>query len=136
MYALCEAYYQTLAGVVEATDADIIGHFDIITKFNEGGALFEEANERYVRAWQLCADTLLESGALFEINTGAIARGYRTAAYPAPAIMAYLKERGARFILSGDAHSTEGIGFRFEDYENALENDTALFEPKRKREER
>ena len=43
LYALIEEYYRTLARVVEKTGADIIGHFDLIAKFNEGGALFDEA---------------------------------------------------------------------------------------------
>ena len=116
MLALCERYFETVADVVEKTGADIIGHFDLITKFNENGALFDTANERYIRAWQHSADKLLKTGVPFEINTGAIARGYRTSPYPAPDIIAYLKAHGAAFILSGDAHSTEGIGYRFEEY--------------------
>ena len=121
MIELCRCYYETVADVVAKTGADIIGHFDLITKFNENGALFDTNDERYIHAWRQSADRLLKTGAVFEINTGAIARGYRTAPYPAPDIIAYLKARGATFILSGDAHSTDDIGYRFEDYEYLLD---------------
>ena len=60
------------------------------------------------------ADALLTTGKPFEINTGAISRGYRTDAYPSREIRTYLKERGARFILSSDAHRKEHICFGFD----------------------
>ncbi len=116
IYAYVEAYYRQLAQVQEATGCGVIGHFDIVTKFNEGGALFDENHPRYVTAWQAAADTLLRSGALFEINTGGLARGWRSVPYPAPPILAYLIAGGARFLLSGDAHRPDGLGFGFEEW--------------------
>lgn len=38
-YAFAEDYYTLERDVVDRTGADIIGHFDLITKFNEGDAL-------------------------------------------------------------------------------------------------
>jgi len=114
LYALIEAYYRAVAGVAEATGCGIIGHFDLITKFNEGGALFDESHPRYVRAWQAAADALLPCGALFEINTGAIARAKRSVPYPAAPILDYLIARGARFLLSGDAHAGAGLAYGFD----------------------
>ena len=114
LYALAEAYYESVARVQAVTGCGIVGHFDLVTKFNEGGALFDETHPRYVAAWRQAADALLRTGALFEINTGAIARGYRTAPYPAADILDYLIAHGARFLLSGDAHSPSGLCFDFE----------------------
>lgn len=113
LYALAEAYYESVARVQTVTGCGIVGHFDLVTKFNEGGALFDETHPRYVAAWRQAADALLRTGALFEINTGAIARGYRTAPYPAAEILDYLIAHGARFLLSGDAHSPSGLCFDF-----------------------
>ena len=114
MYALCEAYYQTVAEVVNKTNCDIIGHFDLVSKFNEGNRLFDEHHPRYTAAWQAAADKLLQSGKPFEINTGAISRGYRSVPYPAPEIQDYLAAHGAKFILSGDAHSADTLCFQFD----------------------
>lgn len=122
VYAMIEKYYETEASVVEATGADIIGHLDLITKYNaggEGGAkgeLFDEGHPRYVAAWQKAVDKLIESGALFEINTGGMSRGYRTDAYPAKPICDYIAAKGGRFILSSDSHKTETLCSRFSDY--------------------
>ena len=109
LYAFAEAYFRHVERLPEATGCGVIGHFDIVAKFNEGGALFDENDPRYVAAWRKAADTLLESGALFEINTGAITRGWRSVPYPAPPILDYLIARGARFLLSGDAHRPDGL---------------------------
>lgn len=113
-YAVAESYYKSVALVAEKTGCDIIGHFDLITKFNENGALFDENNPRYIAAWKAAADELLKSGKVFEINTGAISRGYRTAPYPSDAIKKYISENGGKFILSSDAHSTDTIAYEFE----------------------
>ena len=59
-YALAERYYQTLADVVNRTHADIIGHFDLIKKFNAGNRFFDENHPRYIAAWQAAADALLQ----------------------------------------------------------------------------
>lgn len=115
-YAAAESYYKSVARVAEKTNCDIIGHFDLITKFNEGGALFDENNPRYVAAWKSAVDELLKSGKVFEINTGGISRGYRTEPYPAEAIKKYISENGGKFILSSDAHSTDTIAYEFEKY--------------------
>ena len=83
MFALAEAYYETVSRVVEVTKCDIIGHFDLVTKFIEQDPAFDTRDPRYVKAWQQAADILLKTGKPFEVNTGAIARGYRTEPYPA-----------------------------------------------------
>ena len=115
-YALTEAYFRTEADVVRRTRCDIIGHFDLVCKNNERHRWFDENHPRYRAAWQKAADELLKTGAVFEINTGAISRGYKTEAYPSPEIRAYLRERGAKMILSSDAHQKENIGFDFDRY--------------------
>ena len=112
MLALAEAYYQTVAELA-ALQPSLIGHLDLITKFNQGNALFDENHPRYLAAAKGAVDALLPLGVPFEVNTGAISRGYRNTPYPAAPLLRYIGERGGRVILSGDAHSTEGLGFQF-----------------------
>ena len=121
IYALCERYFATVADVVNKTECDIIGHFDLISKFVEQEPLFDTNHPRYVAAWQKAADELLKADVPFEINTGAISRGYRTAPYPSADMIAYIKERGGTIILSSDAHSADAIAYRFYEYEALTE---------------
>ena len=111
--SFAEAYFETVKRVLEKTNADIIGHFDLISKFNDQG-LFNESDKRYISAWKGAADELLKYKKPFEINTGAISRGYKNEPYPSKDILNYLKDNGAKFVLSSDAHSTDAICFNFD----------------------
>lgn len=116
-YKLAERYFETVVKIPEKTNADIIGHFDLIAKFNEKNALFDETDPRYLKIAERAADRLIEKGAVFEINTGAIARGLRKEAYPLPLMLEYILENGGRTILSSDSHRKEDLCFGFEEYE-------------------
>ena len=56
-------------------------------------------------------------GKLFEINTGAIARGWRTQPYPRREMIGYILGHGGRLILSSDSHSAETLCFDFPKYQ-------------------
>ena len=119
-------YYSIVAGVYDKTKCNIIGHFDLPSKFNEKSRIYDLNDARYVSAWHSAADRIIAGmkadgkTPLFEINTGAISRGYRTEPYPSFEIMLYLKDRGAKFVLSSDAHSKENIAYGFEEWYDKL----------------
>ena len=121
-YAYAEDYYKLVGDVLNKTDADIIGHFDLVTKFNEGYRLFDESHPRYVKAWKNAVDCLIPYEKPFEINTGAISRGYRTSPYPSLPILEYIKEKGGKFILSSDSHSAENICYQFDKWEKYVKD--------------
>ena len=103
-YAYCADYYRLVARVYDKTKCKIVAHFDLVTKFNEDGSLFDVADPRYVAAADAALETLLPCPVTFEINSGAIARGYRKTPYPEPRILDVLKKRGARIIKTSDCH--------------------------------
>ena len=113
VYRLAAAYFQTEAQVLERTRCDIIGHFDLISKFNEGGKLFDEADPRYQRPALEALEHLCKGGGLFEINTGAITRGYRTTPYPAEFLLRALRAFGGAITFSSDSHSAGAVGAHF-----------------------
>ena len=114
MYALIEEYYKCVGDVVLKTDADIIGHFDLISKFNEDGSLFDEDHPRYVKAYTDAIDRLIPYDKPFEVNTGAISRGYRTHPYPSRKQLEYIAKCGGFVTLTGDTHQKENLCFEFE----------------------
>ena len=114
---VAEKYYDTVSKVLKKTHAEIIGHFDLITKFNEDGKLFDLRDPRYKAAWQKAADRLLKAGKPFEINTGAMSRGYRLTPYPSKEIRDYLHEKGGKLLISSDAHDRENLMHCFGTYE-------------------
>ncbi len=116
--SFAEAYYAQEAEILEVTGADIIGHFNLIEKFNENDCVYDSSNERYRKAWQAAVDALLPYGKPFEINTGAISRGYRTKPYPSEEMMQYISDHGGCFILCSDSHNTETLMNKFEEWES------------------
>lgn len=109
LYALAAAYFAAVAGIVEQTSCDIVGHFDLITKFNEDGAMFDEADYRYRRPALDALDALLAKDVRFEINTGAISRGYRRTPYPSAWVLRRIAEKKGRIVLNSDVHSKEHL---------------------------
>ena len=97
-----------------AFDFDIVGHPDLVRKFNAGGRYFDESADWYVKELERTADAVAASGKLVEVNTGAISRGWLDDAYPSPAFRAMLRERGVGFVLSADAHAADTIDCAFD----------------------
>lgn len=120
VYAAAEDYFNNVADVVNKHNADIIGHLDLITKFNEVEKTIDTSNPRYIKAWKNAVDKLIPYGKPFEINTGAISRGYRTTPYPAFDMVEYIKANGGKLIMSSDSHSAENIAFAYSDWAKLL----------------
>ena len=106
--ALCEKYYETIGDLPSRVRFDIIGHFDLIMKQCEKGGF--KQTEGYLAAAKRAIDKLLPYGKPFEINVGAITRGYRTTPYPDAPLLKYIKEKGGKIVITGDCHSINHIG--------------------------
>lgn len=102
--AFIEHYYAMVGETYDKTHCDIVGHFDLITKFNEDGSLFDTSHPRYRAAALSALDRLCECPVIFEVNTGAIARGYRKTPYPEAFLLEELRRRKMPLLLSSDCH--------------------------------
>ena len=111
--AFVSAYFAEVRDSL-AFDFDIVGHPDIVRKFNAKHPYFDESAEWYREELERTADAITASGKIVEVNTGAISRGWLDDAYPSPAFRALLRERGVRFVLSSDAHSVDGLDCAFD----------------------
>ncbi len=109
VYAMIDDYYKTVADVVRKLDPDVIGHIDLITKFIEIDEFFDTSDPRYMESSRSAAKALIPFGIPFEINYGAITRGYRTLPYPEKSLLDFIIENGGRIIKSSDAHASENI---------------------------
>ena len=121
--AFAEEYFATVGTVAEKTGCDIVGHFDLLTKFNEKQPLIDTSSGRYIAAWHRAVDRIMQRCTVFEINTGAISRGWRTSPYPALDICRYIQSNHGTFILSSDSHSAENIAFEFDRYEKLFRDE-------------
>ena len=108
-YAYCRAYFQACAAAYEHSPAQICGHIDLVTKFNEGGCMFDETDPRYLTPAKEALTAAVDRGMVVELNTGAISRGYRTAPYPSAALLRHLKDLGGQIIVTSDCHSRKNL---------------------------
>ena len=120
-YAYCEDYFKLVKDVYSVTKCNIIGHFDLVTKFNERLPMIDISHPRYVRAVDDALDTLLKTDAIFEVNTGAISRGYRTTPYPDDRTMEIIAKSGKPFVITSDTHNAETVTFNFDKEQKRLE---------------
>lgn len=132
-----ECYFETEARVLEETQADIVGHFDLVGKFNEGERYWKEDAPWYrdcaMAALEQIAghqaerrggisDFLGEEGRpVFEINMGGMAKGYRTRPYPDRFLRDRIQELGCPLILSSDCHNADFLDYNFRNFRAAEE---------------
>ncbi len=109
-----KAYYQALAELPSYGDFDIVGHFDIISKHSDSVKFFDENAVAYKSMVLEAADALRGKIPIFEVNTGAIARGYRTTPYPTVFIIKELQKMGFGVCISSDCHNAKDLDCGFD----------------------
>ncbi|MBQ8003651.1 MAG: histidinol-phosphatase [Oscillospiraceae bacterium] len=112
---LAEAYYSSFCEYILRRKPDVIGHFDLITKFDEIGPPYFMGNPSYTSLAVNYIKKAVEAGSLFEVNTGAISRGYRKTPYPQPELLHTLLKLDAGIVLSSDSHSADTLDFAFDE---------------------
>ena len=119
-YSAVENYFSAVKKVADI-NADIVGHFDLINKFNQDDCLFSTTEKRYVDAYTDAIERLTEKqGRVYELIVGAISRGYRKEPYPSLEMIKLIKERGGKLILSSDSHRKENLAVGFSEWEKLL----------------
>lgn len=114
--SLCEEYFKEVATIAERDDLDIVGHFDIITKHIEVCPDIIDVNcERFIIAEEKAITALVNAGKIFEINTGAIAKGKRTLPYPSERALKKISSLGGKITISSDCHNAPLLDFWFEE---------------------
>ena len=109
-----EAYFGQMTALAGFDEISVVGHFDLLTKYNERRPLYDTASPVYRDAAFAAMEALSAAGKIFEINTGAISRGWRTTSYPAPELLRHLRAIGGRICVCSDAHAADGIVCGFE----------------------
>lgn len=108
------AYFAQVREMLQKFDFDVVGHLDLVRKFNVRHPYFDESAPWYLAELDRTADVVAASGKIAEVNTGAISRGWLDDAYPSAAFRERLRARGVKFILSADAHAAETIDCAFD----------------------
>lgn len=119
--AFAKRYYEDLARMPDRGGFDIIGHFDIITKNVELLPFLDMNNPEYIRYAADAMDAMQGKIPFFEVNTGAMSRGYRTSPYPSALLLRELNARGFGAVISSDCHDGRKLAYGFEEAAELLE---------------
>jgi len=106
-----KVYYNTMTERVQLHKPDIIGHFDLVSKFG----FMKEESEEYRRTALESLVSCLEVTPVIEINNGSVSRGIRSVPYPAPYFLPEIKLHGGKILISTDSHKMCNLDFDFED---------------------
>jgi len=59
-------------------------------------------------------EVLVRADKIFEVNTGAISRGYRSEPYPSRELLCALREMGGKVTISADTHHVSSVACAFD----------------------
>ena len=118
--AFAKKYYETVAELPTRGKIDIIGHFDLITKTCEKNPVFDMESKEYLDLAFGAIEGLKGRIPFFEVNTGAISRGYRTSPYPTVPVLKELKRQGFGAVISSDCHDWRNLDCHFEESRQLL----------------
>lgn len=111
--AFARRYYETVAGIPKAGNFDILGHFDLIAKNNETGSYLDLHAPKYLGYAKDAIHALKGRIPFFEVNTGCIARGYRSTPYPQVELLKEFKDCGFGPVITSDCHRKEFLDCYF-----------------------
>ncbi|MBO5060598.1 MAG: histidinol-phosphatase [Clostridia bacterium] len=117
---LSETYYSAFCDYILKRKPDIVGHFDVITKFDMIDTPRFLSNPEYLKIADKYMTEAVKSDVIFEVNTGAIARGLRTTPYPHENLLYLLKKHNGKLILSSDSHRLDTLTFNFDETKKFL----------------
>ena len=118
--ACAKAYYETVAQLPQYGTFEILAHLDLIAKNIEKAPLFDVQSREYLGYAVEAIEAVRGKIPFFEVNTGSLARGYRSTPYPSVELVKELRERGFGAIISSDCHDGHQLDCGFEEARELL----------------
>lgn len=111
IFAMAQRYFDMVCEHVERCNPTFVGHFDVITKFS----LMPEEDPRYQQMARDALKRVIRTCPYVEVNTGAIARGYRKSPYPSLDLLKTLHECGGKPMINSDCHHKDFLQIHFDE---------------------
>jgi len=118
MMDFVKCYYEMVMEQAQACKPDVIGHFDVIEKFS----IMPEESDEYIRITEDALRETFKHCKRFEVNTGAISRGWRKTPYPAFHLLTLLRELGGEIVINSDSHHPDNLDFFFPESVEIIKN--------------
>lgn len=108
--ALQRAYFDELTAMIEAFRPDVIGHLDLIRKFDGAAPAFSPTIWPHI---ERALEAARAAGAALDVNASPARRGMGPV-YPLPAILARAHAMGVPVTLGDDSHGPADVGVGLE----------------------
>ncbi len=113
--AFASNYYGAFVDYIEKERPQIVGHLDLLRKYNAENRYFDESSRAYRKIQEDVCERIAKTGAVVEVNTGGWTRGYFPGFYPNDYGIWCLKELGVPLIVSSDCHDARFLDDHFSD---------------------
>lgn len=101
---LVEVYYATIREMLEKDKPDVLGHWDIVKKFNRGDVYFSENEEWYKLEVRKTMHAIAQSGVIVEVNLRGMITNKTEEPFPSYWILAEMQKLKIPITISADAH--------------------------------
>lgn len=118
--ALARRYFDLHTAMLLEDRPQIIGHFDLVRRAAEVGALFDSSAPAYRAAALQALERAFPCGAVLEVNTGGMARSGMKEPYPSWELLGAWREMGGQVTLTSDCHDAALLNFGLEETLSAL----------------
>lgn len=108
-------YFKFLNDMVQNSPPNIIGHFDLLKKFNKNNRFFSEDDKWYKELVINSLNIIAKSKCILEVNTGGITRDIIKSVYPSEWILKECLKLNIPITISSDAHKPKHIDGYFEE---------------------
>jgi histidinol-phosphatase (PHP family) len=99
-------YFDALIELVQALRPEVVGHLDLVRKFDGPQAGFSPAAMRHV---ERVLEAVAACDGMLDVNCGAARRGL-SPVYPLPAILERACQMGIPVTLGDDSHGADSVG--------------------------
>ena len=107
IYALAKDYYLAIERQAQNPNIQIVGHLDLIAKYNEEQSYYCFDDPKILSYAKVAIEKLVKAGKVFEMNSGAMARGYRNTPYPSIELLKLIYEANGKILINTDCHDQE-----------------------------
>jgi histidinol-phosphatase (PHP family) len=104
--ALRCAYFDRLAELVTSLEPEVVGHVDLIRRFDGHTFVFSPSAMQHA---ERVLEAALAAGSAIEVNAAPARRGFGPV-YPGPQILALARQMSVPVTLGDDSHGPDGVG--------------------------
>lgn len=117
---MVQDYYSRVPKVLDIPLVKIMGHFDVIKRWNAERPFFTEMEPWYIESVESALRAIAGSGVVVELNTAGWRKGLNDP-YPSPWILERCRDLGIPVTVNADSHTPEQVIWGFERAERLLE---------------